>query len=486
MTDILPPVAPAPVTSEPTTAGRAPGLALPAFVAAIGLLVGSRPLSDNSFLTHLATGRLILDGGFPHADPYTFTAGGEPWVVQSWLASVLYGVADRLGDLGGVRLLVAATVAALAVVTWRLTRPAGSPIARLLVWAPVVVVGSGFWVERPLTIGLLLLGVVLVAAGDDGRFDRRWLLPVGWVWLNVHGSWPLGLVALVLLGAGRRLDGDRDGVRAVVATATWLVGGLLFGCVNPYGPRLLVFPVELLGRREALSSVVEWQAPRFTSPSQLAFLAVLGLAVVALTRRPSWTAALPLAGFTAAALVGSRNLPVATVVLLPGIAGGFAGLPRLPERLDGRQARLVAGAGLAMAAVAAVGMARTDPFDGSGYPVEATRFLDEAGLAPDQVTVIAQDAVGNWFDAVYGAGAGTFIDDRVEVTPPAVFDDYLELLGAGEGWAEVLDRYGAEVVLWAEEEPLVRLLDLSAGWERAYEDDRFVVFVRQSVRATAD
>ena len=29
-----------------------------------------RPISDNSFFTHVATGRIILDSGIPTTDPY--------------------------------------------------------------------------------------------------------------------------------------------------------------------------------------------------------------------------------------------------------------------------------------------------------------------------------------------------------------------------------------------------------------------------------
>ncbi|MGH2684355.1 MAG: hypothetical protein ACRDJP_02680, partial [Actinomycetota bacterium] len=64
-------------------------------VWAIG--IGFFPLFDNSFLTHLATGRMIVDDwAIPRHDPFSFTASGEPWVVQSWLASVLYGAFEEL------------------------------------------------------------------------------------------------------------------------------------------------------------------------------------------------------------------------------------------------------------------------------------------------------------------------------------------------------------------------------------------------------
>ena len=77
----------------------------------IGLLVltwaaalASGPLNDNSFFTHLATGRLILDEGrVPTEDPYTFTAVGEPWTVQSWLAAVAYAGFERMAGTLGLR-----------------------------------------------------------------------------------------------------------------------------------------------------------------------------------------------------------------------------------------------------------------------------------------------------------------------------------------------------------------------------------------------
>lgn len=451
---------------------RPSALALPAFASAVGFLIGARRLSDNSFLTHLATGRLILADGFPHHDPYTSTATGEPWVVQSWLASVLYGLAEELADLDGVRVLTALLAAGMALVCWRLTAPAGGPIARLLVWVPAVLVGTRFWVERPLLVGLVLLGCALVAA--EGGIDRRWLLPIGWIWVNTHGSWPLGLVALVAIAAGRRLDGDGTG--DVTTALRWLVGGVVLGGLNPYGPRLLAFPVELLSRRDSLQLVAEWQAPRFASAGELAFLLLLAVAVVGLRRRPSWAAALPLVLFSVAALVGARNIPVAVVVLLPGTARALHGLGGMAAGLVGRQGRLVAVAALALAAVAVARIGSSDPFDGRSYPIEATDFLVTEGLAPMQVAVVAEDDTGNYFEARFGPGARAFIDDRVEVIPEAVIDDYLVLVRGGHGWHEVLERYEAEVVLWDVDRPLTELLRLDDGWELVHEDEEYAVF----------
>src|SRR5581483_3834929 len=141
-------------------------------------------------------------------------------------------------------------------------------------------------------------------AAED-RLDPRWLVPAMWIWVNVHGSFPLGLLAVALVAVGRHLDGESAAVEW--RSLKWAVGGTLLGALNPIGPRLLVFPVELLSRQDVLSNVREWQAPTFTRFGQRAFLALVAVALVALVRKPSWRAGLPLIVFLVAALRGSRT-----------------------------------------------------------------------------------------------------------------------------------------------------------------------------------
>src|SRR5881409_2787198 len=68
----------------------------------IGWGVGIERLYDNSFFWHLRTGKLILAHGLPHSDPYSFSAHGTKWVVQSWLAEVLYSVVNKAAGAFGL------------------------------------------------------------------------------------------------------------------------------------------------------------------------------------------------------------------------------------------------------------------------------------------------------------------------------------------------------------------------------------------------
>ncbi len=48
-----------------------------ASVALVGAGIGAQRLSDNSFLTHLASGREMIEHGFIRSDGFTWTSAGE-------------------------------------------------------------------------------------------------------------------------------------------------------------------------------------------------------------------------------------------------------------------------------------------------------------------------------------------------------------------------------------------------------------------------
>ena len=441
----------------------------------IALLIGLGSLNDNSFFTHLATGRIIWDSHhIPGHDPYSWTALGHPWVVQSWLASVLYAGAEKIGGPGGVLILIAVTSAVLGALVWKLTAPAGALLGRLLIVAPVIIVGvDGGWVERPLLFGLISLTLVLLAA--EGRLDPRWLVPVMWMWVNVHGSFPLGLVAIALLALGRRLDHEAPSVE--LAALKWAGIGTAVGAINPLGPRLLIFPAELLSRQQVLSNVLEWKAPAFTHIGQRAFLVELALAIVFVARRPSWRATLPLAAFAVASLVGARNIVVASIVFIPGLARGLADL----GEITGAQRRSIhrtAAIALVVIAVLSMIVAASGPvYSYNGYPVAAVTWASRNGLLGPDSRVVARDFVGNFVEGRYGTSVKVFVDDRFDMYPVSVLEDFNSFNSASPSWDTILGKYNPTAVLWAPSEPLGQFLAASDRWRVVYSDQEFLIAV---------
>lgn len=422
-----------------------------------GLKLGLEPLHDNSFLTHLAGGRLVLDGGIPRSDPFSFTAPGAPWVVQSWLAAGLYALTDRLWDGYGALVLNAVLMVSLALVVVRLTRPLSSLLPRLALVGVALGVGAGAWAERPLLFGLLGIGLTLLVV-EERRIDPRWLLPAYALWVNLHGSFPLGLVLLVTLAVGSRLDGRS--VALELRALRWAVGGVLVGALGPLGPRLLLFPVQLLGRNDVLSDVVEWMAPTFTSGwERLWLLQLLGAAVL-LVRRPRWRAAVPLFVFGAASLLAVRNVPVASFVLLPGMVAACSGLGSIDAGRRSRAALFACGALAAVGAALVVVAAGQPAYDLRSYPSAQFALLGDLGSR----RVASQDFVGNWLTAVRGTDAAVFYDDRFDMYPADLSEDYGVLNDGGPGWQDVLDRRGVDTVVWRRDLPLAQLLAQSPDW----------------------
>ncbi|MCP5029189.1 MAG: hypothetical protein GY929_23185 [Actinomycetia bacterium] len=426
-------------------------------------VAAARPLSDNSFLTHLATGRLILDTGeLPSVDPYTFTGGGEPWIAQSWLASVVYGVVELVGGGLGLRLLHGGLIVSLAVLVWWLTSRAPAPTTRLVVAAPVVLLGLTRWTERPLLAGLI--GLALVLAALQGRIDPRLLVPVLWVWVNSHGSFPLAVALLGAAVVGQLLD--REPVAATLRVAGWAGLGILLGGLNPYGTRLWTFPVELMARSGLLRDMVrEWQPIGLDQPSALIFVVMVLLAVIGVSRDRRWAEVLPAIGFTIGAILSVRNTGPATLVLIPVLARGLAGeeIGRLPQLSapTARRASVAVGAGLA--AIAALMMMVTPTWDWDGYPVTSLAVADARGLTGPDVRLVARDYVGNARTFREGAHRSVFIDDRYEMHSDQLILDQVELM-AGTGWERILDRYEADAVLWETETPLGEALAASSDW----------------------
>ncbi len=433
--------------SPPSRSGVPLGTAFTVFFAAVGLLIGRRAIGDNSFLTHFATGRLILETrSVPSTDPYSFTAAGDPWVVQSWLASVLYASLDFLLGGVGIRLLNGALCSATAAIVWKLTSRRSEQIfVPLGLSGAVLTIGATMWSPRPLLFGLL--GLALVFAAVEGMIAPAWLIPVMWVWVNTHGSFPMAGVLVGTLGVGAWLE-DRKFPDHEARVLGWVAAGILVGGINPLGPKLLWFPVQLLRRSEALKNVVEWRPFTLSDITSWIFLGLVVAFVAALIQRPSWRMIVPGSVFTLAALLAVRNVVMASVVLAvvsaPGLVMAYG---QIRTTDTGPIVRFTLVGSILLGCVAALSTALSSPVDFASYPEEEIRVLGIEGLLDEDSRLIHPEIVGNYLSLKQGVEANVFIDDRFDFYPQQVIDD-LEVMIYGGDYAAVIDRYEPDAILW--------------------------------------
>lgn len=470
----------------PTATTRSwPDAGLGVLVAGFLAFMASRPLADNSFLTHLATGRLMLEDGIPSTNPFLYTSSEFP--VPSWLWSAVLAVVDLFGGGTGIRIMTAALAGVLGLLVVRLTRPEGPaggvapPRTLLSVVLPavcVVITLIPFVNARPQLPGYLLLALTVLVVKE--RRSPWWLVPVFGIWVNVHGTWVYGLGVLVLVLVAQAIDDRRVELRQGLCVLWAAVGVVLGGLAQPDPFQSVVLPIEQFGDergRQALSTYVEWQPAGFDHPLTWLLIAMGLVAVYGAVARRRWGVLVGALGLVAMGLSAGRLLPLAAITLVPWVAAGIAGLEGsdLPAP---RIQKVLVGLGATFAFAGLLWAVATPSYDLQRYPVAAVDWLESRGLAgqPD-VKIASHDFVGNYLDWRYEDRANTFVDDRGGADAML---DYALLLDRSDGWQEALERTDADVIVWSSDKPLVRELD-EPEWYQAGEFGDFTVVCRSSI-----
>ncbi len=460
-----------------------------------GARLGLRSISDNSTLVHLRTGlEIIRTGHIPRSDPYSFTAPGHPWVVQSWLASLLYGAADRVGGhllvalQGALMGLAAALVALLARSTtaWR------SAVAAVI----AIAASAPGWSPRPLMFELLCLALVVLLTERGAH--PAWMIPVVWVWVNTHGSYPLGVAWLAARAVGEAIDMRAWPRRTLIALGGF-AAGLVVALANPLTWHLLTFPFVALQKRPTFQGIVEWRSPNFQSGNSfvaLVFIAA-GLVVLLRTRLP-WADTLPVIGFLGLALVAERNLAPLGIVMAAPLARALAGIGVPGEgaapsawgdrgrEMAGRVGeagwwRALVAVGAVLVVVGLLARSLTEPaLNLSSYPVAAVDHLAAEGRLGPAHRIAEVDVVGCYLIWRAGPATRVFIDDRYDMYPASVVTDASALGDARGGQEAVLDKYGVDTVLWGANGALPGALLAGGRWRRDFADAKWVVLVRRS------
>jgi hypothetical protein len=371
----------------------------------------------------------------------------------------------------------------------------GSTLRTMVTAGAAIAAGAPLWSQRPLLFGLLGLGALIFVV--ERRLSPWWLIPIGWVWVNTHGSFPLGLAWLAAVYVGWWID-DRRRPRHLDAYVGAYVASLVAAMVNPIGPRLVSFPLVVESKEKVFANIVEWRSPNFQSAGNVFALAFFALALVIILRRGApWRDVFVMVGFLALGLISLRNLAPAAVVLAP-ILGRALRVTDEPTEAGGRPPPAAdgdrpppAGAGdrplvrilfvalLLAGAVFVIGTLGTSAIDYSSYPTGAEHYLLTHGLLNGH-RILTQDYVGDYRELVEGTRftSGVFIDDRFDMYPEQVSLDYDVILSAKPPALAVLRKWNIDTVMWGRAAGLPDLLRLAGGWRTVYTDKNWEVLVR--------
>ena len=482
-----------------------------AVMVGIIAFLNTHPIRPHDFWWHIAIGRdIVSQGNIPIIDVYSYTQPGDPYLSyhQFWLMEVVLYVLYNLG--GPVLVILAQTVFIVPAyflllwIGWRLTRNWRASAFGVLFAAAL---GFGNWNVRPQAVSYVL-GVLVLWSITEYRLTRRWkwllvLFPVMALWVNSHGSFPIGLVLVGIWCAHE----SWKVLEHWFLQRSWLFQDLfpalvgmmisLLGClVNPRGPGFVSYLSMMAGNSVVQNYILEWMPPGFNSLEGLIFFSAFMVSAVLLAvspRRPGFMQILSFVVFGLLGLKYIRGIIWYGLVMAPVVADhlsailDLAGIKPAPlPTPPARRLNQVFVAALLFLVILSL------PWFKQYWPVvpeKAGLISAETPIAATQF-MLAEDLPGQVFhDMAFGSYLmwaaqpkyKVFVDSRVELYPMQVWDDYLAISTASSAWEDKLTFYGINTLMLEPQKQsgLVRAASVSLGWKEVYRDPQAVIFTRR-------
>ena len=417
---------------------------------------------------------------------------GAPWVDYSWAAQLVLGGLYRIFGLRGLViysvLLTFSIILAFFVLVRRMQQ-------NLLFGAALTIVLTAGMLPletpRPWLFSILFFVIELHILLEAGRTARPRLLlllvPLFWVWANVHIQFTLGLLVLAAAVVepllARRFPLVLDAESAAISPR-WLALVFLLCCgatlLNPYHVRLYVTAVQLLGQTELWNVISELKAIEFRYFANWAVLAaaLAGAAAIA-ARRPLrllLVLLFPLALYSS--FRSGRDVWFVLIVGLALAASMSRGLPLAPTRLTARS-RWGAAAVVAVLTVGSLWTldeSRLEAKVAEYYPAQAVAFLRQGSYEGPLYNTYAWGGylIFHYPEHPVNIDGRTLIHGAARIVKLSDIEH-----GRQDGWQSDPELAAARLLIFPRKKPITLLLRLDARFKVAYEDDVAVVFVRR-------
>ena len=450
-----------------------------------------RSLEDPDLWWHLADARqLVTTHHFMHAEPNSFTVGGKPWVNPEWLAELPYWFSYKALHYQGIYLVEWIVLCAnLIFLYWRGYKRSGHAGAAWWAAALAFVLVSVNAGPRTIAFAYLAMSaeLAILEAYERGNSRGLWLLPpLFCIWINLHGSWLIGLalfVLYILCGAFEFKRGaiEQEAFSAAARNQLLTVLGLCLVAllINPYGWHLPWNPIDMMTNQKLnIANVAEWKPLSLSTIAGMsAFAAMCLMVVVNAFKGRKWRIYELAFVFFAwyAALDHMRFLFLAAVLTTPLLA---VDIRRGFDLESDKKTIPAANAFMVVAALVVIALI---------FPSEA-KLTRKLGTFFPMKTIAEIQPSWRTFNSDYVGGMMTFqskpefIDSRFDIFEhEGILADYLKAMYLVSSF-EVLDNHRIDHLLLTDNMPLSYLLKHSPGWtiikrERTH-DDLYVMFAR--------
>jgi hypothetical protein len=474
-------------------------LAAALFAAAGGLLFlsyGYTEMQGSDMWWHVAAGRELLQTRTPWmVDDWSYTAHGADWLNHEWLSDIIY---YAWVSLWGVESLVywkwLVIVATFAILQRALARETGDPLAALVCAGMAAAIAAPFLDVRPHLYSLLNFSILLYLL--LGRKARPWVLaPLFLVWVNLHGGFFFGLMALGILVFPWR-EFNLANLRGAILVGLVCVVAAAF---NPSGVGTFLYPLKYaFDESSPFRTLGEWLSPfqpgGIRAPLFFFFMWAPLLALLYALPQVRRQTGIPFEGLALTALTLAMALTSRRFIPLFGMSLAVLLAPLLALALARLNARRVGAALGALALVLAA--VRLQPYPLSSgpafhylvaeysYPVDTLDFIETNNL---QGKVFA---LYNWGGYLHWRTDGrmkVYIDGRADTLyDDDTFNTYRRILRSNPGWMAELEATKPDFILWPhlQKDGQAKLKELleSGRWRPVYRDSVSWLLVRNSMK----
>jgi hypothetical protein len=452
--------------------------------------MAARNVIDPDIWWHLKTGEYIAQHrSVPHADPFSYTRAGHPWVAHEWLTEVgMYELQLHAG-FGPLIVLFAAITAIAFFLLYLRCGPAPylAGMATLCAaWAT-----APLWGVRPQILSLLLtsLWLLILERSENNPRVLWWTLPLTLLWVNLHAGFALGLVLSALFLAGelieRRLARRHSSFPKTNAhlprSTLILLLDLFLVPLNPNGLRMFAYPIETLRSTTMQSYIAEWASPNFHRPEYWPFLLIIlaTMATLCFSRiplRPRDLILLLVALY--ASLISIRMIPLFVLIATPLFVKRLGNWPRTHPRPHSRlRTSLNVLIILAMAAFATVRLTQIIHHEAEAreFPAHAVAYLRQH--PPTGPIFNLYDWGGYLIWKLYPT-TPVFIDGRADLYGPELLHDFADVYEFKGSWQQILQRWHIQTVIIPPTSALAVGLQSAPGWTVAYQDSQAIILTK--------
>lgn len=479
-----------------------------ATLASVALVYFASPAMDGSgdpdYYWHMLYAKWILaKGSIPTVDFISWPFAGQPYMLTQWLGQVLIGLADEAGGSRGTALITLAAVMTTVALGWAVAKQKceDSTTAFLLAMAATSTFWSTYARPQMFSFAAMTSVIWIVQAAQKSGWTTTRLLTLALTmcaWVNLHGSYVVGLVYIALLGVAELTQNvfelkKKDELIPVVRKWALVFGvAMAATLVNPNGWRAWAYVVEIAGLQSTTTGIImEWAPTSFGTGVGSSYILLLLATIMAMAIskvRPSTQDLGVVAGMGIFGLMASRQAFYSTLALIPLIAyyGSRTSIgellatklkPTIPAWLGVASILICLGIGVHCNEIRSKGL---DNWKRRIFPVEAAQFIKANKLDGKLFNEVTS---GGYL--AFETGLPVYVDGRMDLYKDKHFFEWFYARMGTPTWKAKLEEVGAEVFVLQNQSPITQLLMQSGSYAMVHADKTYAVIVPKTAKYEA-